>query len=111
MRSRAGNASTTFGRAAAVFDLITSSTSGQLDRDTADHHGPPTPSIDDDPTQRRGATRSDHRAILAAGCHRRPQRENACGAVNSDLPDARPSNRTPKLSLSRSGHMPTTSPD
>jgi hypothetical protein len=67
MRSSAGNASTTFGRAAAVFDLITSSTSGQLDRDTADHHRPPTPSIDDDPTQRRGATRSDHRAMLAAG--------------------------------------------
>src|SRR6478672_1039244 len=28
------------GRAAAVLDLITSSTSGQLDRDTADHHRP-----------------------------------------------------------------------
>jgi hypothetical protein len=28
------------GRAAAVLDLITSSTSGRLDRDTADHHRP-----------------------------------------------------------------------
>ncbi len=40
MRSSPGKASRSFGRAAAVFDLISSSTSGQLDRDTADHHRP-----------------------------------------------------------------------
>ena len=41
MRSSPANASRSFGRAAAVFDLITSSTSGQLDRDTADRLRPP----------------------------------------------------------------------
>jgi hypothetical protein len=40
MRTSPGNASRPFGRAAAVFDLITSSTSGQLDRDTADRLRP-----------------------------------------------------------------------
>ena len=40
MRSSPANPSRSFGRAAAVFDLITSSTSGQLDRDTADRLRP-----------------------------------------------------------------------
>ena len=40
MRSSPADASRSFGRAAAVLDLITSTPSGQLDRDTADRLRP-----------------------------------------------------------------------
>ena len=102
IRSSSGNASRSFGRAAAVFDLITSSTSGQLDRDTADRLRPraPPPVA---PRSRReappGMTSQRSRWYReSSGDQRRSRAVLSCRCSVLDTPTPTPSHRREHVS-------------